>query len=168
MASDFGFTGALAKQFSGFGRFLNWQRWTPKLLALVAGMGQSSTDTLAQDLAFEPRKDGEQSSHGSTGGRSEIERFCQRYEPNTELLKFLKRCQQGCNGSTPTVQPPDQHDIDFTAAGMRDQGFPGNSRVKHRQVEQPGRTRHGFSSGQVSPWKKQFISPVRKSRNVTV
>ena len=46
---------------------------------------QTGADTLAQEL----REHREQASHGSSGGRRQIECFSQRYETDSEMLQFL-------------------------------------------------------------------------------
>jgi hypothetical protein len=42
---------------------------------LLACVGQTSPDSLAQDFPFELGEHREQSGHGAAGGRGEVERF---------------------------------------------------------------------------------------------
>ena len=61
----------------------------PQTFAVLPGVGQTGTDALTQDLTLKLGEDGEQASHGSPGGRRQIECFSQRYETDAEMLQFL-------------------------------------------------------------------------------
>ena len=86
-------------------------------------MGQTSADAFAQDLAFELGEHREQSSHGATGGRGQIECFGQRNETDSEMLQFLERRNQIRDGPAPAIQTPHQHDIDFAPSCGSEQCF---------------------------------------------
>jgi hypothetical protein len=75
-------------------------------------MSQASTRSFAQNLAFEPSEDGEQSSHRATGWRSQVESLGQRNETDAKILEFLQCRKQIRNGTAPAIQTPGQHDID--------------------------------------------------------
>jgi hypothetical protein len=61
----------------------------PQTFAVLPGVRQTGADTLAQDLTLKLREHREQASHGSSGGRRQIECFSQRYETDSEMLQFL-------------------------------------------------------------------------------
>ena len=52
-------------------------------------MCQASSGSFPQNLSFELRQDGQQSGHGSTGWRGQIQRLGERYETDTQMLQFL-------------------------------------------------------------------------------
>ena len=79
-------------------------------------MGETGTDTLAKNLAFKLGEHSEQSGHGSTSGRGQIERLSKRHETYSEMLKLLERRNQIGDGPAPSIQSPYHHNIDFTAA----------------------------------------------------
>jgi hypothetical protein len=79
-------------------------------------MGQTGADALAQDLAFELGEHREQTGHGAACGCGEIECFRKGNETDSEMLQFLERRDQIRDRAAPTIQSPNQHDIDFAAA----------------------------------------------------
>jgi len=48
-----------------------------------------STDAVTQNFAFELSEDCQQSSHGSAGGRGQVESLGERHEADAEVLQFL-------------------------------------------------------------------------------
>ena len=92
-------------------------------LAVLPGVRQASTHPLAQDLPFELGEHRQQAGHRATGWCGQIQRFGQRYETDSEMLQFLKRCQQVRHRPAPAIQPPHQHDIDLAAARSIQQFF---------------------------------------------
>ena len=69
-----------------------------------AGRGPIQPSSLTQDLPLECGEDGQQTRHRSTRGRSQVQCLGQRHEAHTEMLQFLKCCQQVCDRPAPAVQ----------------------------------------------------------------
>jgi hypothetical protein len=57
-----------------------------------------------KNLSFELGEDGQQSGHGATSGRSQIESFGERHEADAQIFKLLERCQQISHGSAPAIK----------------------------------------------------------------
>src|SRR5664279_1780398 len=74
-------------------------------------MGQASPSSLTQDLPFEGGEDGQQASHRSTRGCSQVQRLGQRHEAHTEMLQLLECRQQIRYRPAPAVQSPYQYYI---------------------------------------------------------
>src|ERR1700680_3454748 len=62
---------------------------------------------------FELREHREQPGHRAARWRSQIQRFSERYEADTQFGKFLQRDDQIDERPAPAIQPPDQHHIDL-------------------------------------------------------
>ena len=60
----------------------------------IQGLGQPGSSSLPQNLPFKLCEYRQKSGHGSTGRRGQIQRLSQRHEPDSQMLQFLKRCQQ--------------------------------------------------------------------------
>jgi len=95
--------------------------WAAEPFAVLPSMGQASEGSFAQNLPFELGEDGQQASLGSTGWCGEIQSFRERYEADAEMLEFLQCSEQVCDGPAPAVQSPNEHHIDLTATGSRQQ-----------------------------------------------
>ena len=95
---------------------MNHRGRAAEAFAVLPCVSQTGADAFAQDLAFELGEHREQSGHGATCGRGQIECFGQRYEADAEMLKFLERRNQIRDGPAPAIQAPHQHDIDFAPA----------------------------------------------------
>ena len=87
-----------------------------QFLPVLPGVGQAGARSVPQHLSFERGEDGQQSGHGSTGGRREIQRFGEGNETSAQMLQLLESRQQIRNGPPPAVQSPNQHHIDLAAA----------------------------------------------------
>ena len=87
----------------------------PRPFAVLAGMGEASTDSLAQYLAFELGEDGQQRGHCATCRCGQVQRFGQRHEADAEMLQFLQRGKQVGDRSSPAIQPPHHNHIDLPA-----------------------------------------------------
>ncbi len=120
-ACDVGFAAALPVQLSSFDGFVNHRWWPAEAFASLPGMGQTGTDTLSKDLPFELGEHGEQAGHRAARGGGQVKCFCQRYESDSEMLKFLERRYQVCDGPAPAIQTPHQDDIDFAPTCGSDQ-----------------------------------------------
>ncbi|HEX3993612.1 MAG TPA: hypothetical protein VHX39_20780 [Acetobacteraceae bacterium] len=70
-------------------------------------------------------KDRQPAGHRATGWRSEIQRFGQRDETDTEILQFLEGREQVRHRPSPAIQPPHQHYIDCAAPRGLDQLLTG-------------------------------------------
>jgi hypothetical protein len=55
---------------------------------------KASPRPLAQNLPFELGEDRQQSGHRSTGWCGQIQRLCQRNEPDAQMFQFLECRQQ--------------------------------------------------------------------------
>ena len=64
-------------------------RRAAEAFAVLTCVIQTGADSLAKNLAFELCEHREQTRHGATCGRGQIECFGQRYETHSEMLKFL-------------------------------------------------------------------------------
>ena len=53
---------------------------------------------------------------GPAARRAQMQRLRQRYEPDSQVLKFLEGRHQVRQRSSPAVQTPDQHPIDLATA----------------------------------------------------
>ena len=53
-------------------------------------MGQASPSPFPQNLSFKLSEDRQQSGHGSTGRRGQIQRLGQRHEAHAEMFQFLE------------------------------------------------------------------------------
>ena len=116
-ASDLRFADAGAMQFPDLGSVHGRCCRPAQPFAVLPSVGQASASSLPQDLPFELGENGQQPRHRSTGRRSQVQRLGQRHETHTEMLQFLKGCQQIRYRPAPAVQPPYQHDVDLAAAG---------------------------------------------------
>jgi hypothetical protein len=114
-------------QFSDFGSVYGRGCRPPQPFPVLARMRQAGLGTFPQNLPFELGEDGQQASHSSTGGRSQVQRLGQRYETDSQMLQFLERRQQICDGPAPAIQSPDQHQVDFPATGGFQQFLAGFS-----------------------------------------
>src|SRR5271157_6351977 len=97
------------------------RRWRPsQALPVLSGMSQSGANPLAQDLAFELGEYGQQTGHGPTGGRGQVQRFGQRNETDAEMFQFPQSAEQVGDRASPTIQSPHQHGVDLaTARGLQ-------------------------------------------------
>ena len=68
---------------------VNHGRRAAEAFAVLACVIQTGTDSLAKNLAFELGEHSEQSGHRTTCRRGQIECFGQRYEADSEMLKFV-------------------------------------------------------------------------------
>jgi len=82
--------------------------------AVLAGVSQASPGSFAQDFPFELGEDRHQAGHRATRRSSEIQRFGQRYEADTEMPPFLECSEQVGNRPSPAIQTPHQDNIDLT------------------------------------------------------
>ena len=82
---------------------------------ILAGVGETSPRSFPQNLSFKLGEDRQQTGHGSTRGCGQVQRFGQRDEAHSEMLQFLKGCQQIRYRPAPSVQSPRQHYIDLSA-----------------------------------------------------
>ena len=57
-------------------------------------VGQASPSSSAQNLPFECGEYGQQSGHGASGWRGQIQRLGQRHEADAKMLQFLKCSEQ--------------------------------------------------------------------------
>ena len=114
-ACDFGFAYAGAAQFADLIGMQSGGKGSAQTFAVLSGMGETSPNALAQDLALELGEHGQQCGHGTAGRRGQIQRLGQRDEADAEMLQFLQGGQQIGDRSSPSVQPPHQHHIDFPA-----------------------------------------------------
>jgi hypothetical protein len=64
-----------------------------KPFPVLPRMGQSSPSSFPQNLSFELGEYSEQAGHRTTGWGSQIQRFGQGNEPDTQMLQFLQCCQ---------------------------------------------------------------------------
>jgi len=85
--------------------------------AVQPGLGQPGSSSLPQNLPFKLCEYRQKAGHRSTGWRSQVQRLGQRHKAHSEMLQFLKGCQQIRYRPAPAVQPPNQHDIDLATAG---------------------------------------------------
>ncbi len=93
-------------------------------LAVLPCMLQTCAHAFAQNLPFKLGEDCKQPCHGSTGRSCQIQSFCERHEPDSQMFQFLKGCQQIRNRPSPAIQPPHQDNVDFAAARSRHQLLP--------------------------------------------
>ena len=106
-----------------------------------------------EDFPFECREHGEQAGHGPARWRGQIQRLGQRHETDTEMLQFLKRRQKVRHGAAPTVEAPNQHNIDFAASRRLQQLLPKLSLgctaadLLHLQRDSPGPPSGVFPQG---------------------
>ena len=89
----------------------------PSFFPVLPGMGQASPDPFPQYVPLESCENGEHLRQGATGRRGQIQSFSQGDETDAEVLQFLEGCQQVCDRPAPTVQPPDQDNVDFPPPG---------------------------------------------------
>ena len=80
----------------------------------MTGAGETRAPTL-RNFALEGGEDGQQRGHRATRRSGQVQRLGQRHEADTEVFQLLQRGQQVGYRSSPAVQPPNQHHIDFTA-----------------------------------------------------
>jgi hypothetical protein len=76
-------------------------------------MGEASTDSFAQHLAF--GEDGEQRGHGATSRRGQVERLGQRHVADAEMLQFLQSREQVGYRSSLAVQTPHHNNVDLSS-----------------------------------------------------
>ena len=102
---------------------MSHRRWAAEAFALLAGVIQTGTYTLAQNLPLELREHREQTRHRATCWRGQVKCFGERYESDSEMLEFLERRNQVCDGPAPAIQAPHEYDVDFAPAGGSDQPY---------------------------------------------
>ncbi|HTS26507.1 MAG TPA: hypothetical protein VMH81_11580 [Bryobacteraceae bacterium] len=68
--------------------------WPAQPLAVLPSVGRAGASSFLQNLSLEGGKNREHGRHCSTGWGREVQRFGERYEPDTEVLQFLERRQQ--------------------------------------------------------------------------
>src|ERR1019366_9704334 len=93
-AGDFGFANAGTLELSDRVSVDRRGYGPAQALAILGGMGQAGADALAENLPFEFRKNGQQASHGATGGRGQIQRLGQRNKTDSQMLQFLEGREQ--------------------------------------------------------------------------
>jgi hypothetical protein len=88
----------------------------PRRLPFWRGMSETGPHALPKDLALKGGENGQQRGHCTTRRCGQVQRLGQRYEADTEVFQLLQSGQQVGYRSSPAIQPPHQHHIDFTAA----------------------------------------------------
>ena len=93
-SGDLGFAGPGTMQFPDFRSVCGRGCRPAQSLAVRARMRQTGPGPFPQNLPFELREDGQQSGHGSTRRRGQVQCLGQGNKPDTQMLQFLERRQQ--------------------------------------------------------------------------
>jgi len=94
-----------------------------QFLAILSRVGQAGAHPFSQDVPFEFGKNSQQTGHRPACCCCQVERLGDRHEPDTQLGELFQSYDQIDQRAAPTIQPPNQHDIDFAAARGGQQFF---------------------------------------------
>ena len=97
----------------------------PETLSLQSCLGQSRTEALAEDIIFKLSECGQQAGHGSTHRRRQIESFRQRHEAHAQCGWFFQCHDQIGQRAAPSIQSPQQYDVNLSPPRGVAQAPPG-------------------------------------------